>query len=820
MADPTPPPGTPAQLCGYVYAHTSPPISTLEEQQPHLVWTGSVLDIDAVVGNYSQWPWVVDDSGTYDCSGSPPPYPPVVNPPGTGGGGGDSNPPVDGNPPIDGGGGGGGGGSGGGPITVPPPVVLPIGGGGGDGSDGNDTDSLLLTGILAELVLILNQLKVCCPGGNGGSKADQEKCCAALASAISAVALAMQNIATAVSSSTSAGGAPPDLTAIVNALGGIGFAIVSFQPLADAVMAYLLKPPAGSGPIDLSAIVKQLTRQADTAEQFNTNSTATKEMLDLMVSTGLVDADMGQLLGDPAIYRIDPARIHPLIRKLLSSKPEDRAEAVTWLLTVLGQLLKSVGIDVTAQLAQLATDPAGALTGIWNTVKGTGQTVLSAFAPILEPIPRTILDQVEATLAGIGDITPDNAVDAGFQVLGSAFLQGQVLHILSALAGYIGYPMSSLFGFNAAAAVALTGYEEITKNLQEAFYESAFGHSAKLHFESKYKPYYPREGDAVRWHARRLLSDAQLDDIFKVSGLKSAYEQPFINAAYVPVSARALSSAFVDVNIPTAEITSMMQAAGYRDADISTLLDIFNQRSTQNVRAQYLAALTSAAEAGDMTTDQLDAGLTSLDFSDDAKGFVHLTVATKRLQQLTTLYRKSISEGYKYGSVTDADYLTQLEAIGINSADAQAHYAIDSITKHGKEAAAAARAEATAEAKQQRAAVAAAQAQFRAGNIDALALGAELAAAGLPAAIVVYAVATATARQNGAQRLVYGQLLAPADAEVLRGQVAAIGEQVYKKLLAPADAIAQLANLKVPGNIREALVAKFAAAAGLPILPA
>jgi hypothetical protein len=77
MADAIAPPGVPQQICGYVYAHNG------WNKTPALVWKGPVLQLDGIISFYNQWPWSVDDSGTYDCAGSPPPYPKVENPPPT-----------------------------------------------------------------------------------------------------------------------------------------------------------------------------------------------------------------------------------------------------------------------------------------------------------------------------------------------------------------------------------------------------------------------------------------------------------------------------------------------------------------------------------------------------------------------------------------------------------------------------------------------------------------------------------------------------------------------------------------------------------------
>ena len=458
-----------------------------------------------------------------------------------------------------------------------------------------------------------------------------------------------------------------------------------------------------------------------------------------------------------------------------------------------------------------------AFVSAWNSYSG----------PIAEDVRAPVAAAVKAAFAvtekgltTLGESTPDNAVAGASDALADAFGAGIGSAVVTAAFEAV-FPekLNTLNGAGPMLA-KLAGFDEVAAAVRDPLYEAAFGRSLRYHYNSVFKPEFAKEPDAVRWHARRLLSDADLAEVFGVSGLKAKYETPFIASAYNPVSPRALATAFVDVNFPTAQVQAMMQFAGNRDADIAVMLEAFAERSTQNVRNQYLAALLTASEQGAMTQADLDSALTNLNFSDDAKGFVQLTVATKKLQQLDTLYRKSISEAYEYGLIADADYVPHLEAIGIAQADAEAHYAVDSIKKQGKAAVAAEKAAAQVETKLERAGIASAVAQYRAGTLDDAGLALSLAAAGLSAPLIAYAVSIQSARRAGALRLVYGQLLAPAPAEVLRGQIAAIAEQVYKKLLDPAVAIGQLAQLGVPGPNREAIVAKAAAEAGLPILPA
>ena len=195
---------------------------------------------------------------------------------------------------------------------------------------------------------------------------------------------------------------------------------------------------------------------------------------------------------------------------------------------------------------------------------------------------------------------------------------------------------------------------------------------------------------------------------------------------------------------------------------------------------------------------------------------IQLTVATRKLEQLAELYRKSISEAYKTGQITDAQYVPSLEAIGIGAADAQAHYAVDSIAKTGKALAQALRAEERLASQRMRAGVAAAVASYKSGFFDAAALEVALLAAGMDPVVAALSVEVQTQRRDGNVVLVYGVELPRAAALELREKVAALAIQVRARLVSPDDALTALAGYGVPRANALALVAEWAATTVTP----
>ena len=95
--------------------------------------------------------------------------------------------------------------------------------------------------------------------------------------------------------------------------------------------------------------------------------------------------------------------------------------------------------------------------------------------------------------------------------------------------------------------------------------------------------------------------------------------------------------------------------------------------------------------------------------------------------------------------------------------------------------------------------------------MDAIELEAVLIAAGLDPQLATLATAIAVARRSGTLVHVYGQLLPPAAALVLRERVSAVEDQMKKQLITIDAARTALNDLEVPVPNRDALLAAWAA---------
>jgi len=466
---------------------------------------------------------------------------------------------------------------------------------------------------------------------------------------------------------------------------------------------------------------------------------------------------------------------------------------------------------VVTTLTELEPQLQGIISAFVSSFQNLGPGLSATVAGPIGSLAASNFAAAEANLAPGGASTPDNAVAQAGAAFKQAFGFGMSSAAVAA-AFEATFPEKLNVLNGAAPAIGnMAGFAEVTGEVLGPLYRNAFGRSLEYKYRSQFKPEYPDEADAVTWNSRRLLQPGQLETIFGVSGLKTEYEQAFIQSAFRAVQPRALATLFQDTDVPVTAMRAALQFAGVRDQEINLMLPAFVWNATKNVRGEYISALVRSAELGTVTMQELTQELTTLGYSTAASDLIQLTVATRKELQLAELYRKSISEAYRYGTITDAQYVPSLEAIGISAADAQAHYAVDSIAKQGKAAIAAIKAEERLAAQRMRAAGQAAIAGYKSGTLDAAALEAALLLAGYDPAVAGFAVTVQTLKREGNEVFVYGVTLPRSAAVLLREQVSALGIQVKARLVAPDAALAALAGYGVPAANAQALVAEWAA---------
>lgn len=457
----------------------------------------------------------------------------------------------------------------------------------------------------------------------------------------------------------------------------------------------------------------------------------------------------------------------------------------------------------------------GALSGIVSTFADTMNTNGAPLAATVKAPIAALAAGAFATsaanLTGAGPSTPDNAVAQASSAFAEAFGFGiSSAAVTAAFESLFPEKLNTLNGVGPMLA-QMAGFSEVAANVLGPLYRNAFGRSLDYQYRKTFTPELPTREEAQRMLSRGIITQAQCTALEQLNGLAAAWASATETAAYRPVPPFLLARAAEAGAIPTAALTAALTFAGFRPADITMLETAYAALALLPYQTQYLSAAVRSTELGTMTPDELTGVMNDINLSQDAQAIVQLTVATRKLEQLAELYRKSISEGYKYGTITDSQYIPALEAIGIGAADAQAHFAVDSIAKTGKALATAIKAEARLAAQQQRGAVNAAVASYKAGTIDGIALEAALLAAGVDPTVAGFILVVQEQRLSGNQVFVYGVELPRTQALVLREKVAALGKQTTAQLVTPAAALAQLGQLGIPDANAKALLADWAA---------
>lgn len=451
-----------------------------------------------------------------------------------------------------------------------------------------------------------------------------------------------------------------------------------------------------------------------------------------------------------------------------------------------------------------------------SSFKNIAPTLTGIIGPPIGELARANFANASAGLTIGGESTPANALDQAALAFQQTFGFGMSsAAVTAAFEALFPEKLNVLNGAGPAFA-EMAGFKEVAAHVLDPLYENAFGTALRYHYRGLFKPEFANEEDAVKWHSRRLMSDADLREVFGVSGLKAKYEAAFVASAYRPVPPFLLARAAEAGALPQDQLKETLQFAGFRDIDIARLETAYAALALQPYERVYLSTAERAVELGYETPLYLQNVMNTLNLNAEMQNLVQLTVAERRADNLTVLYKKSISEAYKYGQVSDANYVSSLEAVGIDSAEAEALYSVDSIAKQGKAAIAGQRAATRLAAAQTRAAMQAAIAEFRIGSIDQVELEAALIAAGVDPQIASFAVVVQEARKTGPKVFVYGVELSRGAALQIREKVAALAKQSTARLITYDEALAQLHALGIPDANALALTAAWFATTTTP----
>lgn len=499
------------------------------------------------------------------------------------------------------------------------------------------------------------------------------------------------------------------------------------------------------------------------------------------------------------------------------------------------ELLGAKGIDLFSTLSQnlvkgivkiatpLLNDTAGDLTPIAqafvNAIRAHGGEILTVVEDPVSALAREQFNLVEQRLVKLGLSTPDNSVAAAAQELSEAAAFG--IGSAAVTAAFEAVFPKQLNALNSAGPILaeMAGYKEVVEAIRTPLYDAAFGKSAEYHYRSIFKPELPDEADAVLWHSRRLLTDAQLRNVFNYSGLKAEYEEPFVQSAYRAISPFMLAAGFTNQDVDEAAIRDAAQFMGLRDKDVDILVQAVDVRSIQALRNSYVQEAMTAYGQGVVSDDELNTAFDDANWGNQAKALGLKRALLLRRINLARDAEATIVPEIRNGLLDEISGTTQLEDAGIQPWKAQLQ-----ATKANAGALIAQRkkqlsAEQALANQRVRNLTRAAEAEFQRGNIDTAALTAALLAIPLDPVVAASIVAVQTAIAQGKQKFVYGKLRSATAAAALKLRVGTITEQIYKKVITPDQGYQELAFEDIDAATITQLVATAAAKAGLKYPP-
>lgn len=690
------------------------------------------------------------------------------------------------------------------PLIIPPPVSQPD-------PEGDEITFTLCEQMAANTTALLAAIAELggsiAPGGDGLGA-----CCQLIANGIAGLAANVDEILKIIITVTTAGATPVDLTAIVTELQCICTSLTTL---------------AGAPPLDLTPVTDALDAINSTlagAPPFDqTNLASIAQSQKTIADQGDVDlAILKQLFGDKVI----PEQFSGLLQGSKWSDVlavieawKDKWDKMTWWQTAsfIIRLAAAENHPGSPEYPIPSPDdpPLGGDTAADAIAAGVQTILEGAFAVVQKiagPFLKGMLLAHENEITTLINVQPGQEVAAAASLLNEASVFGLGAHF-AAIAGEHLFPTKQVGWPQLAATLALfSGYDELIKGILGTEVAAHLTTPHRYFINAGARSLQPTAQQAHQLWARRLLDNADRDQLEAWGGLSTTFLPALRAGAYRPVSARALATLTADTPFPTDEMRQILEDNSLSPDHVNFMLTLLEYQSTKTLRNSYIAELETAYKDGIVSDAELRDVLGGVGWSDTAVALVQSkvalqkrTVIAKEIEKLVTL---EVAQGYM---TTDVGLQT-LEGVGVQ--DWYGNLIVNLAAERA--AISAAKKEAAAEAKielaRQRNLTKTAVAEYQRGVIDTGALTAALLALGLDPTLVASIVAVQDATRTGRLRLVFGQLLSPEDAKILTERVAAIEQQFKRELLTLDQAKAQLAGLNVDTPEIDALVARWAAA--------
>ena len=617
----------------------------------------------------------------------------------------------------------------------------------------------------------------------GTTQGSQGQCCQNIVNALTTIGTAIQAIPAAIPAP--AASSPVDLTGVVAILTSIQTTLAQLDQDGNTNAAALTAAVANIGnaianapPTDVSGIVSELA-------QLVTQGDVPQSVIDYLASSGYISGSDAQVISGAPWAEV----IVTVFR--------------TWGWNALLWVASWVGITWNGSTWALS----GLGEGIANLISQAISSALTAGAAPLLPEIQGLVDGVASVLQPAGAVSLGNIGVNPDAVLAKTLAPALILNGVALVGSYLGWEISESLEKYVDWASALVGLEELKDVLIGSLFRNGIVKVTDMQTRALFRQEMPSTERMYQWAAAGWFSADRAAALAPYNGTPAELIPAIQNASYTNMPARLLQRLFDSPTFSQSDLQRILVEHGMRPQDITDYMNALPYLSTQPQRTQLVATYEKAYIAGLLSDGDLINAIDNAQQNTDYLSLIDTRCQTELLIETSKALESSYTNLLHAGSFDIPTYQSALEGIGLQPNKVNNLIAVgenwQTATAQRQATAAEKRLQTATTAEERKAALK----NYAAGNINAAGLAAALLLTGLTPVQAAAWVDVATLQQGGSLRLVYGQLLLPAQATLLRGQVSAIVDQRKKNLITDDVMLAQLTQLNIPSNWQNALLA-------------
>jgi len=341
--------------------------------------------------------------------------------------------------------------------------------------------------------------------------------------------------------------------------------------------------------------------------------------------------------------------------------------------SLLGTLMKAAADLVTLMVNTIngaLSAPDSELEGGMRDLGQAGADVMELLhlpmTAILERLANLFFQRVDEKLAGIGEVTPEGALELSGQMVAIAGGLGLGAHLFSVVAELF-HPLKHL-GFPQIAALLsdLANFRGIAQSTIGQQLDVMLRSPMRRQALQRFRPELHPDPIFDQIFLERRVSDEQFRQHYRERGWTEDMIEVHRLEVFREPTPRELGLVFEDADAPDEWVQRMLTQSGYDDESIPLLLNGVRTRSTKTVRGELLAAVKKAFEAGVINLGEAEEHLRVLKLRPES---LELWVAGASLGRFTREVderKKIFEEQATVGGLTFEALQAELAGLGVD----------------------------------------------------------------------------------------------------------------------------------------------------------